>query len=72
MSASPLPVGCDVTVQSLTAQYPFVAPLVERFGISSGEYSELPLWDAARRAGVAGHALCGALEASIRAGRIVA
>lgn len=66
----PLPVSCDVTIERLIAEHPVVAPLLERFGISTTESTSRDLVEASRAAGVAKAKLCDTLAATIEADRI--
>jgi hypothetical protein len=49
----PLPISCNVTVQTLITEHPVVIPLLERFGISTTERTHRDLVDASRAACVA-------------------
>ncbi len=70
MTQYPLPISCDVTVQTLITEHPVVIPLLERFGISTTERTDRELIDASRAASVAKAKLCDTLAATIEAERI--
>lgn len=70
MTQYPLPISCNVTVQTLITEHPVVIPLLERFGISTTECTHRDLVDASRAVCVAKGKLCDTLAATIEADRI--
>lgn len=72
MTQYPLPIPCNVSVQTVITEHPVVIPLLERFGISTTERTDRDLVDASRAAGVAKAKLCDTLAATIEADRISA
>ena len=70
MTRYPLPIPCDVSVETLITEHPEVVPVLERFGISTTERTDRDLNDASRAACVARAKLCDMLAATIEADRI--
>ena len=70
MTQYPLPISCNLTVETLIAEHPVVIPLLERFGISTTERTDRELAVATRAASVAKSKLCDTLAATIEADRI--
>jgi hypothetical protein len=70
MTQYPLPISCNVTVETLITKHPVVIPLLQRFGISTTERTDRDLVDASRAAGLAKAKLCDTLAATIEAERI--